>query len=626
MTKFQILKSIFGYDTFREGQEPLIDSILSGRDVLGIMPTGAGKSLCFQVPALMQEGVTVVVSPLISLMADQVKALNDAGVHAAYINSSLTEGQISRAMENARQGRYKIIYVAPERLETASFLSLPLYVKIDLVAVDEAHCISQWGQNFRPSYLKIVDFIERMPSRPVIAAFTATATKLVKEDILCILGLREPLVTVTGYDRKNLFFSVEKPQNKMAALTAYLRENAGKSGIVYCSTRKTVEEVYEKLLAEGFPVTRYHAGLPDAERRQNQEGFIYDEQPLMVATNAFGMGIDKSNVRFVIHYNMPKDMESYYQEAGRAGRDGLESECILYYGGQDVRTNEFLIGKQNEQEELDEMDRRAVMEKEMERLRKMTYYCFTSDCLRDYILKYFGEYGSVYCGKCANCLTEFEEIDVTGEAAVLFYLVKTSGNRYGMSAIVDAAHGNNNEKIRRFRLQENPYYGKLSKASIFRIRQIVNELLIRGFFLLTADEYPVLKITAKAADWLENFDNTERIVLKLPKQQESASGSKEIRKKSAKRGVADAARYPELFERLRALRMELAKKEHVPPYVVFADKTLTEMSTYLPDDREKMLQISGVGNHKYGKYGEAFEKEIREYCREHRIDTDDVIW
>lgn len=626
MTKFQILKSIFGYDTFREGQEPLIDSILSGRDVLGIMPTGAGKSLCFQVPALMQEGVTVVVSPLISLMADQVKALNDAGVHAAYINSSLTEGQISRAMENARQGRYKIIYVAPERLETASFLSLPLYVKIDLVAVDEAHCISQWGQNFRPSYLKIVDFIERMPSRPVIAAFTATATKLVKEDILCILGLREPLVTVTGYDRKNLFFSVEKPQNKMAALTAYLRENAGKSGIVYCSTRKTVEEVYEKLLAEGFPVTRYHAGLPDAERRQNQEGFIYDEQPLMVATNAFGMGIDKSNVRFVIHYNMPKDMESYYQEAGRAGRDGLESECILYYGGQDVRTNEFLIGKQNEQEELDEMDRRAVMEKEMERLRKMTYYCFTSDCLRDYILKYFGEYGSVYCGKCANCLTEFEEIDVTGEAAVLFYLVKTSGNRYGMSAIVDAAHGNNNEKIRRFRLQENPYYGKLSKASIFRIRQIVNELLIRGFFLLTADEYPVLKITAKAADWLENFDNTERIVLKLPKQQESASGSKEIRKKSAKRGAADAARYPELFERLRALRMELAKKEHVPPYVVFADKTLTEMSTYLPDDREKMLQISGVGNHKYGKYGEAFEKEIREYCREHRIDTDDVIW
>ena len=626
MTKFQILKSIFGYDTFREGQEPLIDSILSGRDVLGIMPTGAGKSLCFQVPALMQEGVTVVVSPLISLMADQVKALNDAGVHAAYINSSLTEGQISRAMENARQGRYKIIYVAPERLETASFLSLPLYVKIDLVAVDEAHCISQWGQNFRPSYLKIVDFIERMPSRPVIAAFTATATKLVKEDILCILGLREPLVTVTGYDRKNLFFSVEKPQNKMAALTAYLRENAGKSGIVYCSTRKTVEEVYEKLLAEGFPVTRYHAGLPDAERRQNQEGFIYDEQPLMVATNAFGMGIDKSNVRFVIHYNMPKDMESYYQEAGRAGRDGLESECILYYGGQDVRTNEFLIGKQNEQEELDEMDRRAVMEKEMERLRKMTYYCFTSDCLRDYILKYFGEYGSVYCGKCANCLTEFEEIDVTGEAAVLFYLVKTSGNRYGMSAIVDAAHGNNNEKIRRFRLQENPYYGKLSKASIFRIRQIVNELLIRGFFLLTADEYPVLKITAKAADWLANFDNTERIVLKLPKQQESASGSKEIRKKSAKRGAADAARYPELFERLRALRMELAKKEHVPPYVVFADKTLTEMSTYLPDDREKMLQISGVGNHKYGKYGEAFEKEIREYCREHRIDTDDVIW
>lgn len=626
MTKSQILKSIFGYDAFREGQEPLIDSILSGRDVLGIMPTGAGKSLCFQVPALMLEGVTVVVSPLISLMADQVRALNDAGVHAAYINSSLTEGQISRAMENARQGRYKIIYVAPERLETASFLSLPLYVKIDLVAVDEAHCISQWGQNFRPSYLKIVDFMKRMPARPVIAAFTATATKLVKEDILCILGLREPFVTVTGYDRKNLFFSVEKPQHKIAALTSYLQENTGKSGIIYCSTRKTVEEVYEKLVEEGFPVTRYHAGLPDIERKQNQDRFIYDELPLMIATNAFGMGIDKSNVRFVIHYNMPKDMESYYQEAGRAGRDGLESECILYYGGQDVRTNEFLIGKQNGQEGIDEIDRRAVMEKEMERLRKMTYYCFTSDCLRDYILKYFGEYGSAHCGKCANCLTEFEEIDVTGEAAVLFYLVKTSGNRYGISAMVDAAHGSSNEKIRKFRLQENPYYGKLSKVSTFRIRQIVNELLLRGFFLLTADEYPVLKMTAKAADWLENFEGMERIVLKLPKQQENAAGSKESRKKSAKRGAADAARYPDLFERLRTLRMELAKKEHVPPYIVFADKTLIEMSTYLPDDGEKMLQISGVGNHKYEKYGEAFEKEIREYCREHRIDTDATGW
>lgn len=625
MTKSQILKSIFGYDAFREGQEPLIDSILSGRDVLGIMPTGAGKSLCFQVPALMMEGITVVVSPLISLMADQVKALNDAGVHAAYINSSLTEGQIGRAMDNARQGRYKIIYVAPERLETDSFLSLPMYVKIDLVAVDEAHCISQWGQNFRPSYLKIVDFIEKMPNRPVIAAFTATATKLVKEDILCILGLRKPFVMVTGYDRKNLFFAVERPQSKIAALEAYLKENIGKSGIIYCSTRKTVEEVYEKLSEEGFPVTRYHAGLADAERKQNQERFIYDELPLMIATNAFGMGIDKSNVRFVIHYNMPKDMESYYQEAGRAGRDGMEAECILYYGGQDVRTNEFLIGKQNEQEGLDETDRRAAMEKEMERLRKMTYYCFTSDCLRDYILKYFGEYGSAHCGKCANCLTEFEEIDVTGEAAVLFYLVKTSKNRYGISAIVDAAHGSNNEKIRKFRLQENPYYGRLSQVSVFRLRQIVNELLLRGFFLLTADEYPVLKITAKAVDWLEDFDSTERIMLKLPRQQKSVLDNKEIHKKRAKRGVIEAVKYPDLFERLRVLRMELAKKEHVPPYIVFADKTLTEMSTYLPDDKEKMLKVSGVGNHKYEKYGEAFEEVIREYCREHRIDTDDIM-
>ncbi len=619
MTKTELLKSIFGYDSFREGQEPLIDSILSGRDVLGIMPTGAGKSLCFQVPALMLSGITVVVSPLISLMADQVRALNAAGVHAAYINSSLTETQIAKALENARQGRYKIIYVAPERLATASFLSLPEYTAIDLVAVDEAHCISQWGQNFRPSYLKIVDFVERIPKRPIIAAFTATATEMVKQDILCILGLRNPLVTVTGYDRKNLFFSVEKPQKKMDALTRYLKANKDKSGIIYCNTRKLVEEVHEGLNRLGFPVTKYHAGLTDSERKENQDKFIYDELPLMVATNAFGMGIDKSNVRFVIHYNMPKDMESYYQEAGRAGRDGLEAECILYYGGQDVRTNEFLIGKQNEQDELDEEDRQAVMEKELERLRKMTFYCFTHDCLRDYILKYFGEYGSVYCGKCSNCLTEFEEIDVTEDAAVLFRLIRTSGSRYGISAIVDAVHGNNNEKIRKYRLQENPYYGQLARTSVFRIRQVVNELLLQDFLLLTPDEYPVLKITRKAYDWLEDGNGPEKIVLKLPKQP-PASDTKSGKAKSAAKGSVQGAKYPDLFEKLRALRMELARRDHVPPYIVFTDKTLNEMSTYLPDTKEKMLQIGGVGNHKYEKYGKDFEQVIREYCKAVTVD------
>ena len=319
MNKFEILKQIFGYDTFREGQETLVDSTLSGRDVLGIMPTGAGKSLCFQVPALLFPGITVVVSPLISLMKDQVSALNAAGVHAAYINSSLTEGQYRKAMELARQGRYKIIYVAPERLMTESFLSLIQAVEISMVAVDEAHCISQWGQDFRPSYLKIVDFISQLPRRPVIGAYTATATKAVREDILCILGLQNPKVMVTGYDRKNLYFAVEKPKDKMNALLEYLRKNPEKSGIIYCNTRKTVEEVQEALLEAGYPAVRYHAGLTDREKKENQEEFIYDRKPIMVATNAFGMGIDKSNVRFVIHYNMPKDIESYYQEAGRAG-------------------------------------------------------------------------------------------------------------------------------------------------------------------------------------------------------------------------------------------------------------------------------------------------------------------
>jgi len=335
--KHKILKDIYGYDTFREGQEELIDSTLNQKDVLGIMPTGAGKSICFQVPALSFDGVSIIISPLISLMKDQVRSLIEVGVHAAYINSSLTEGQFRKVMENARLGMYKIIYAAPERLMTDSFLSLINALDISMVAVDEAHCISQWGQDFRPGYLKIVDFINMLPKRPVITAYTATATKAVKDDIICILGLRNPTVIVTGYDRKNLYFAVKKPQNKMNELLAYLQKNGDKGGIIYCNTRKAVEEVQEELFRRGYPVTRYHAGLSDFERKENQEAFIYDRTPIMVATNAFGMGIDKSNVRFVIHYNMPKDIESYYQEAGRAGRDGEAADCILYYSGQDVR-------------------------------------------------------------------------------------------------------------------------------------------------------------------------------------------------------------------------------------------------------------------------------------------------
>ncbi|MGN0314689.1 MAG: RecQ family ATP-dependent DNA helicase, partial [Fusicatenibacter sp.] len=341
MTKYEILKQYFGYDTFREGQELLVDALLEGRDVLGIMPTGAGKSLCYQIPALLMSGITLVVSPLISLMKDQVSTLNQAGIHAAFLNSSLTAGQYRTALSYARQGRYKIIYVAPERLLTEEFLTAAMEMDISMVSVDEAHCISQWGQDFRPSYLRICDFVEKLPKRPVIGAFTATATKEVQEDIEVLLNLVNPVVLVTGFDRKNLRFVVQQPRDKFAATLSYVEEHSGDCGIIYCLTRKTVEEVCEKLLQRGYSATRYHAGLSDQERKDNQDDFLYDRRQIMVATNAFGMGIDKSNVRYVIHYNMPKNIESYYQEAGRAGRDGLPSECILLYSGQDVVTNQF---------------------------------------------------------------------------------------------------------------------------------------------------------------------------------------------------------------------------------------------------------------------------------------------
>ncbi|CUX40401.1 DNA helicase RecQ [Clostridium sp. C105KSO13] len=615
MDSHKVLKEVFGYTSFREGQEELIESTLKGRDVLGIMPTGAGKSICYQVPALLFEGISIIISPLISLMKDQVTALNQLGIHAAFINSSLTEAQYKKAMANARGGRYKIIYVAPERLMTESFLSLANSVEISMVTVDEAHCISQWGQDFRPSYLKIVDFINMLSKRPVITAYTATATKLVKEDIACVLGLNNPLEAVTGYDRKNLYFSVRKPKNKLAELMPYLQKNGDKSGIIYCNTRKNVEEVYEALLKEGYQAAKYHAGLSDAVRKQNQDDFIYDIKPIMVATNAFGMGIDKSNVRFVIHYNMPKDIESYYQEAGRAGRDGEPAECILLYSGQDVKINEFLISKQTENEELDFEERQLIQERDSKRLRKMTFYCFTNECLRDYILRYFGEYGGSYCGNCENCLTEFEDIDVTAEAGCIINLVRTSGERYGINAIIEASHGSETAKVRKFRLDENSFYGSLNSVTLIRIRQIMNDLLIKGYLFLTPGEYPVLKMTEEGRQVLSD-ESQKTIVLKLPKEAEKAAA----KQKEKKQKVADA-KYPQLFERLRQRRYEMAQQNHVPPYIIFSDRTLKEMSTYLPSTKNSMLKINGVGNNKYEKYGEVFMGLIREYAKEHGIEA-----
>lgn len=596
--KEQVLKQYFGYDSFREGQAKLIDSALEGRDVLGIMPTGAGKSLCFQVPALMMEGITLVISPLISLMKDQVGALNQAGIHAAFLNSSLTVNQYYKALSLASKNQYKIIYVAPERLMTEEFLSFVSKVDISIIAIDEAHCVSQWGQDFRPSYLKIGEFIEILPKRPVICAYTATATKEVKKDIIEFLMLEEPTVVTTGFDRKNLHFAVRKPKNKYKEVKDYISDHRKDSGIIYCLTRKLVEEVYENLINDGIKAAKYHGGLLDKERQDNQDNFIYDRALVMVATNAFGMGIDKSNVRFVIHYNMPRNMENYYQEAGRAGRDGELAECILLYGGQDVITNQFFIEHEFEEDELTPDVRALVRERDREKLKKMTFYCFTNECLRGYILRYFGEYLGNYCGNCSNCLTQFEEVDITKEGRALIGCVKEARERYGMGVIIDAVHGASNAKVKQYHLDKNPYYNQLPAVPVYKLRQILQYLLMEEYLMLTNEEYSILKLTKKS---MEVFQEDAFISMKMAKErgivQKKARGEKEEDLRSEDE---------RLFAELRNLRMELAREAKVPPYIIFSDKSLRMMCRIRPRSRGEMLSISGVGEYKYEKYGEKF--------------------
>ena len=607
MEKTEVLRQYFGYASFRKGQEALIDSILEGRDTLGIMPTGAGKSLCFQVPALMLEGVTLVISPLISLMKDQVSALCQAGIRAAYLNSSLTYPQYRKALANACAGVYKIIYVAPERLLTEEFLAFSHRVRIALVTVDEAHCISQWGQDFRPSYLKVPEFVAQLDERPVLAAFTATATEEVKRDIAAMLSLRDPFTITTGFNRDNLYFEVDKPPDKMAALLRYLRDNPGKSGIVYCTTRKTVEEVCQKLRTAGFPATRYHAGLSPEERRDNQEDFLYDRAPLVVATNAFGMGIDKSNVAFVLHYNMPGSMEAYYQEAGRAGRDGQPAQCILYYSGQDVATNRFLIEHGEGAPDADEETTARLREQDKERLKQMTFYCHTADCLREYILRYFGETPENYCGNCGNCSRNFEEADVTREAQLLVEGIARTGQRFGAKMVLDILRGSGNARILSGGFDKLPVYGKLAGVGEKRLRAILQFLELRGFVESTGDEYPVLRLRETAEDLMRE---DAALTMKIAREEAPAP---------ARKSREPVPANPGLFDALRALRAKLAAAQSVPAYVVFSDATLRDMCARLPADADEMLEVSGVGQAKFAKYGEAFLGAIRDYTDKNGI-------
>ncbi|MEG1640505.1 MAG: DNA helicase RecQ [Ruthenibacterium sp.] len=606
MNQTEILKQYFGYETFREGQALLVESILRGQDVIGIMPTGAGKSLCFQVPALLLSGVTLVISPLISLMKDQVTSLCQAGVPAAYLNGSLSFAQYRKALANLINGQYKIIYVAPERLLNQDFFDAVTQLQISLLAVDEAHCISQWGQDFRPSYTQIPQFIARLPQRPVLAAFTATATDKVKNDIIKQLELHDYTEQISGFDRKNLYFEVQQPRDKQAALLKILQKHAGQNGIVYCSTRKATDEVCAFLCAHSFSATRYHAGLCAEERRQNQEAFLFDACNIIVATSAFGMGIDKSDVRFVVHYNMPMDLESYYQEAGRAGRDGLASDCILLYSGRDVMTNRFLIEKGNEAAAVeDAAERERLLQRGYDRLRQMTFYSTTLRCLRHEILQYFGENSPMTCQNCGNC-NAGGDMDITLDAQKILSCVKRTEERFGSKMIVRVLHGEVNEQIERWHLEDSVSFGILRDKPEATVQAEVQSLITQGYLVVMTGDYPVLALGENADRVL--FDG-EKVGMKAPRKKEAAG-----RKQSAAQNPFPlSAEETELFEVLRALRLQLAKRQGLPAFAVFTDATLQDMCRKKPTTVADIDKVSGVGTHKARMYGEEFTAAVRQY-------------
>ena len=597
--KLSVLKDYFGHDSFRDGQEQIVDALLDGRDALCIMPTGAGKSMCYQIPALLFDGVTIVVSPLISLMKDQVGSLVQSGVHAAYINSSLSYPQFLRVLSNVEHGKYKIIYVAPERLLTDGFLDTCKKIKISMVAVDEAHCVSQWGQDFRPSYLKIISFVESLANRPIVGAFTATATNDVKEDIKKILRLENPFEITTGFDRPNLFFGVIKSSSKDEKLIDLIRERGDRSGIVYCATRKNVESVCELLCDNGFSAARYHAGLDEYERRKNQEDFVFDRKSIMVATNAFGMGIDKSNVTYVIHYNMPKNIESYYQEAGRAGRDGGEADCILLYSPKDVRLNRFMIENSEGNDELTIEENEQIRERDFERLKYMTFYSTTNDCLRGFILRYFGGEKKAYCGKCSNCLSVHKLVDVTIDAQKIMSCIARTGQRYGKTVICDVLKGSKSEKILKAELNNQSTYGIMKEVTARHIFGTI-DFLAEKEYISSDNETEVLKLLPKSRDVLFG---RERLVMKKVENSE----------KVVKTHRPEVPVNSDLLDALKALRKGIASKKSVPAYVIFTDATLIDMCKKCPETPDEMLEVSGVGRTKLDKFGKQFLEEIAKF-------------